>query len=250
MKIVITGSEGYIAKYLIERLKDAHKTLLIDKKIGIDITANMSSQYCFCPDIVFHLAAWTSAPESFNFPNETFLNNVMGTENVLKFGGKIIFASTAMVYGDRLLAKENDIPAPQSPYATSKLAAEQCIQHSGLPYVILRLGNVYGRESNKGVIKALKEGGKIFGDGRNTRDYVHVDDVVDAMVQAMDWSSGAYNIGTGRATSVLEIADILKVKKQFAPAIPEKQKFVSLDCSMARTVGWTPKKILELSINE
>lgn len=119
---------------------------------------------------------------------------------------------------------------------------------SGVPYVILRLGNVYGRKCNKGVIKYLREGYPIFGNGTHIRDYIHIDDVINALISAQKWEQGTYNVGTGRGITVNEVADMLKIEKRYAPSVPEQEK-ISLMCYKAKSQGWEPKIRLEEGIN-
>ena len=238
MRIIITGNEGYIGRHLIKMF--SAEILLLDILTGQDIRGNLNKYRDFKPDFIFHLAAQTSVQDSFANPKIDFATNVIGTINLLKLGGKIIFASTGAVYGDRTNAEETDSPSPQSPYAMSKLVAEQHIIYSGLPYVILRIGNVYGKDNHRGVIKALREGGKIFGNGLNARDYIYIDDVIEAVWQARKWKDGIYNIGTGKLTCVDEIADLSRVKPERADPV-EEQKFISLDISKAKKAGWQPR---------
>jgi len=231
--MTITGNKGYLGKYLQEKIG----CFGIDKVDGNN-ACDIKEKY----DTIYHLAAQTSVQKSFEDPEQDLKDNVLTTLNVLKHCDKIIFTSSAVVYGDKLNACETDPTNPQSPYAISKLTAEQYIINSGIPYVILRLGNIYGRNDNKGVIKALKEGGNIHGDGNNTRDYVYIDDVVNALVAAKDWENGTYNIGTGITTSVNQIADLIGVKKNYDKEVKE-QNYVSLDISKAREMGWEPKSL-------
>lgn len=241
-RVIITGQEGYIGKYLWQFLeRTGYDVLGLDIKTGNDITQKLKDEYhSFKPDYIFHLAAQTSVQESIINPQKNFNTNVSGTLNILRLGGKIIFTSTGAIYGNKLMAKESDNPSPQSPYAISKFIAEQFIQYSCPPCVILRIGNVYGRNNPKGVINALKKKGKIFGDGTNQRDYIYIDDVIKALCEATKWRGGIYNIGTGIETSVNEIANLLKIEKRYAPAKME-QKFISLDNSKAIKTGWRPK---------
>ena len=243
MRIIITGSEGYIGRYLQKCLKQGNEVLNLDIKTGNDITKSLTKYLFFKPDVIFHLAAQTSVEDSFKNPKETFRTNILGTNNIMKLGGKIIFPSSATVYGNKRLAKETDYLETQSPYAESKAVAEYFVQYSDLHYAILRIGNVIGGEPTR-VIKSLKEGGKIFGDGTHTRDYIHIEDVLDAMTMAVDWQDGIYNIATGIETSVNQLADMIGVKKEYAP-IKEEQKFISLDTYKAAQQGWYPKKELK-----
>ena len=113
-----------------------------------------------------------------------------------------------------------------------------------MPYVILRLGNVYGRNNNKGVIKALREGGKIHGDGENVRDYIYINDVLRAILMAENWPNGIYNIGTGIPTSVNEIADLLSVSKNY-DKIEKEQEFIELNINKTKNQGWQPQCCLK-----
>ncbi|MEM2280984.1 MAG: SDR family oxidoreductase [Candidatus Bathyarchaeia archaeon] len=184
-------------------------------------------------DGVIHLAALVSVPESFRDPTLTFDINVNGTLNLLRAcvnsGVKrFVYASSCAVYGDaeRLPIRE-DVPAkPLSPYGVSKLEAERHVlrfyQEFGLEIVCLRYFNVYGPRQAlneySGVITQFLNRIKndmppvIFGNGEQTRDYVHVKDVAEANLLALK-SSGVtgeiFNIGTGVATSVNRLADIL-----------------------------------------
>jgi len=177
---------------------------------------------------IVHLAANTSVQESIQRPMLTVRANIEATCRMLDLARKsdserFIFASTAAIYGDRRSScRENDTPAPTSPYASSKLASEYyCKVYAslyGIPTVVLRYFNVYGPgQSNRyaGVItRFVKEAlhGKppiIFGDGRQTRDFVFVDDVIRATVTSLTQrvpGGTVLNIGTGRATSITSLA--------------------------------------------
>jgi len=242
MRYILTGCEGYIGSYLKDIL--IGEILLVDKQIGIDINTGLYKQFQnFHPDIIYHLAAQTSVNKSFQDPEQDIIDNLFATLEMLKFQCKIIFISSGTVYGDKLDAKETDLPQPQSPYAITKLAAEYYIINSGVPYIILRMGNVWGKNNNKGVIKSFNEGGKIYGDGKHTRDYVYIDDVIEALLQCQKWENGIYNIGTRKPTSVNEIADLMGIEKVYDKAIPE-QNFISLNIDKAINMGWRPKTAL------
>jgi len=262
MRILITGSKGYIASYLFEAIKKQNykspvSIFRIDKKISpsLDLNSNECQKEIriFNPDLVYHLAAQTSVDKSFKNPDQDIQDNLFATLNLLKClnkKAKIIFTSSAAIYGDNTNANEEDVLRPQSPYAIHKVAAEKYIINSGLEYVILRLGNVYGRENNKGVFKALKAGGVIFGDGNNTRDYIYIDDVVNALIKAPGfYVNQIYNVGTGISTSVNEIADMLKIEKRYGPTQKE-QKRLRLDISKIIKEGWRYSIQLNDKLNE
>jgi len=185
-------------------------------------------------DAVVHLAALIDVEASVKNPFETHDVNVNGTLNVLdeavKAGVKrFVFASSAAVYGDvnPMPLKEEYPPHPISPYAASKAAAEgYCLAFNrclGLGTVILRYFNVYGpgqrNSAYSGVIMRFLENAFrgepliVYGDGCQTRDFVYVDDVVEATVLAMEGDGlegETFNICTGKPTSVNELIEVVK----------------------------------------
>jgi UDP-glucose 4-epimerase len=182
-------------------------------------------------DAVVHLAAVTSVPLSVENPRLTFDVNVNGTLNVLKACtearvNNFVFVSSCSVYGEPsyLPIDEEHPTSPKSPYAASKLGAEAWCEHfeekHGLRTTVLRLFNVYGPRQNSrgyaGVIAQFLERVKhkqpltIYGDGSQTRDFVHVRDVADAVVKAIaskkTCKGEVFNIGFGQAVSVNKLA--------------------------------------------
>jgi nucleoside-diphosphate-sugar epimerase len=177
---------------------------------------------------IVHLAANTSVSESVRRPLLTVRANIEATCRMLELARKIdserfLFASTAAIYGDRKSScRETDIPAPASPYASSKLASEYyCRVYAslyGISTVVLRYFNVYGPgQSNRyaGVIthfvKEVLHGKPpvIFGDGHQTRDFVFIDDVIGATFTSLTRSvpgGTILNVGTGSATSIISLA--------------------------------------------
>lgn len=189
------------------------------------------------PDVVMHLGAQTDVTSSIAKPVADAETNILGSLNVLEGCvrakvGKVIFACTAGIYGEpqSLPLREGHPLVPLSPYAVSKKAVLDYLQAyratQGLEYVALVLSNVYGPRQN-----AHQEGGAvaifasqmmrrerptIFGDGAQTRDFIFVDDVVDAFVRSIDRGSGlAMNIGTGSSTSVQKLFDIIAAKTSY-----------------------------------
>ncbi len=227
-------------------------------------------------DLVVHLAAMVSVPLSFEQPFLTHEINVKGTLNLLKSCSKanvkkFIFVSSCSVYGEPtcLPVKEEHPTSPLSPYAESKLIAERHCkafeETYGLKTVILRLFNVYGPRQTlndySGVITRFVEKIKcklpltIYGDGSQTRDFVHVQDVVDAILRALKNSNAegkAFNVGFGKPTSVnslaktvLELTDA-KLDVVYEEARHGEVKHIYADISQAKEwLGYKPEISLE-----
>jgi nucleoside-diphosphate-sugar epimerase len=229
-------------------------------------------------DVVFHEAALVDTPLSIKNPLLFDEVNVDGTLNLLKASSesnvkRFIFASSAAVYGNSEPAKKKEImlPKPISPYGVSKLAAENYVQVFnevyGLETVCLRYFNVYGprqglTSSYNGVITAFisqllkKKPPIIHGDGNQTRDFVHVDDVVSANLLALDGEnavSEVFNIASGTAVSVYELAKMLQritSAERLEPIFAEPRlgdiKHISGDVSKSEELlGFRPKIRLE-----
>jgi UDP-glucose 4-epimerase len=243
----------------------------------------------FVPEAVFHLAAQMDVRRSVADPGHDARVNVVGTVNVLEAarrsvpdGGRppaIVFTSSGgVVYGEGegkpLPHTEDSEIAPESPYGQSKLAGEGYVDFHrrvhGARAVSLRLGNIYGPRQDPhgeaGVVAIfggkLREGGqpKVFGDGQQTRDYVYVGDTVEALLgaqRAVDERDGAlapaYNVGTGRETSVLELLRVMArlmgregVEPEMAPARAGELQRNVVDASRAAAdLGWSPRTELE-----
>ena len=225
-------------------------------------------------DFVIHLAAQTSVSQSVANPKTTADIIVDGTVNVLKSCVKtnvknIIFSSSAAVYGNSIntLLAENAQLSPLSSYGASKLVAEYNLlafsKLFGLNCISLRLFNVYGngQSSEAGVIrKFLKNISKdapieIFGDGVQSRDFVHVSDVIQAFycaIRNIETKRGeVYNIGSGTATSINELASLLISSKGkdlqviHKPALEGEIKDSKADISLAENdIGYSPQMSL------
>jgi UDP-glucose 4-epimerase len=224
------------------------------------------------PELCFHLAAQADVRVSVERPDHDADVNVLGTIQVLdtarRHGTKIVFSSTGgAIYGEcDGPAAEDHALLPLAPYGTSKLAGEQYLatynRLYGTSHVSLRYGNVYGPRQDPhgeaGVVaifmNLLMEDGtpKIFGDGKQTRDYVYVGDVVAATLGAADQNGGVFNIGTGRETSVLDLyeriqrASGVRREPEFAPPrAGELQRSVLDPAAAKRELGWEAKQSLD-----
>lgn len=182
----------------------------------------------FAPDVLFHLAAQVSVVESVAHPIRDAGVNILGTINLLEAARRagverVVFASTGgAIYGEqvKLPAKESYAKHPGSPYGISKKVVEDYFRFYqatyGIDYVALALSNVYGPRQDPfgeaGVVAIFtrlmldRKRPVIYGDGQQTRDFVYVDDVVDAFVRAAGIGGARFlNIGTGRETSVVQL---------------------------------------------
>ncbi len=229
------------------------------------------------PDAIFHLAGQIDVRVSVSDPFFDARVNVGGTINVLDAArqagtGRVVFASTGgAIYGEGAWRDppldETAAVLPDAPYGQSKYAAEGYLslynRLYGLSTIALRLGNVYGPRQDPlgeaGVVAifcgALLDGRtpRVFGDGRQTRDYVYVDDIVAAMLAAVDADAvGTFNVGTGVETSVLELGRMIgeacgrPFEPELAPPRPGEVQRIAIDSSKAeRELGWRARTSLE-----
>lgn len=248
-------------------LADGARLVELDIRDGAAV-ARLTAEVA--PETIFHLAAQIDVRKSVADPAFDSSINVGGTANMLEAAhaagtGRFVFVSTGgAIYGEgdgqRLPLPESAPIAPMSPYGQSKHAAEGYLalyeRLYALSGVSLRLGNVYGPRQDPlgeaGVIAIfcgkLQEGGRptVFGDGRQTRDYIYVGDVVSAALAAAESeASGPINVGTGIETDVLELAARLAelgdrdFEPEFAPARDGEVQRVSIDPARAAAeLGW------------
>jgi len=237
MRVFVTGGAGFIGTHLCKKLASLHNVTVYDnfsnsKKENFPVMENVTlivgdildNSKLFDSmknhDVVIHLAAKTDVVDSIHNPDNTFQTNVQGSQNVLdscKFNhiSKIIVSSTAAVYQNSNNSVDEASPIrPLSPYGQSKLDMEKITIQSKINYSILRLFNVYGNGQTTGVItnfeKNILENKPltIFGDGKATRDFIHIDDVIDGISLSIKSTSGIYNIASGTGTSISNLAKL------------------------------------------
>lgn len=247
-------------------------------------SATESAVRRFRPERIFHLAAQVSVPNSMNVPLADFQTNALGAtvlfEAAAKYGvERIVFSSTGgAIYGDaeEIPTSENHSPLPLSPYGQHKLLAETAAgfysRQRGISVTTLRFANVYGPRQGgsgeSGVISlftgaAIEEKPvTIYGDGEQTRDFVFVRDVVDALTLASEVENGGgpYNIGTSTETSINDlVAEIqglgIPIDSRYAAGRDGEVQRSALSAGLAsRELGWQPKtpfrKGLKLTIDE
>lgn len=255
-RALVTGGAGFIGAHLVARLVERGLDVVVlddlswgtqskvDGLKGVTFVKGDIRQLAqLSPTLgsfthVFHLAALISAYQSLEEPDAYFDTNVNGLLRVLELCGqsqqpRLVFASTSGVYGnsDNSLKSEADLPRPTTVYAATKLAGEHLLAmyraRLGFDDVALRFFNVYGPgQSTKHPYAnvtcrfshAAAHGGtvQLFGDGSVTRDFIYIDDVVEAVLAAAFQKTArrVYNVGTGRAAS---IAELLAIVQRLAP---------------------------------
>ena len=294
-RILVTGGAGFIGSNLVDRfIKDGHKVVVIDN-LSTGVEANLHKKAKFYkvdirsavidkiferekPEILCHHAAQIDVRKSASDPIFDAEVNILGTLNLFNSCvkhkvGRIIFASTGgAIYGEQdYFPADEDHPAnPLSPYGVAKLTIEKYLhfykETYGIGFVVLRYANVYGPKQNPlgeaGVVAIFTErllGGNkaiINGDGKQTRDFVFVEDVVESNVLALKYpESDIFNIGTGTETNISQIFRILKrktgskQKELHGPAKLGEQERSVLECSKAKgLLKWKPRFGLEEGI--
>ena len=289
--ILVTGGAGFIGSHLVDRLVSlGHRVVIVDdlstgrlrylNKAAIfyhSSVTNPAMEDIFereQPNIVSHHAAQISVIQSVKDPVKDAEVNIQGTLRLVELSRrygveKFIFPSSGgTIYGEPLYTPCDELHpiVPLSPYALSKHVAEEYLElyhHMyRLNYVTLRYGNVYGPRQDPhgeaGVVAiftmAMLEGKqpRVYGTGDQERDFIYVEDLVDANLLAMEAGQGAYNIGTGRGTSVNRIFESLKgiIKYRWSPdyAPPRAGEVfkISIDSSkFEKEFDWTTKVPLE-----
>ncbi len=287
MKILITGGAGFIGSHLTDALlSEGHQVTIIDNLssgnkafvssdaefIQMDIkdenVLSLFQSHHF--DIVYHEAAQTMVPVSISHPKFDAEENIIGLLNILESArktevNKIIFSSSAAVYGDNpnLPLAEDEIPAPTSFYGLTKWMTEKylALYHSlfGINYTVLRYSNVYGPRQGAngegGVIylfaKALtnKNPITIFGNGKQTRDFISVHDVVSAnLAAARDGNQGIFNVSTESELSIRDLAttmiNLTALDSSLITFAPERAGdiFRSSLCNknIKKSLNWSP----------
>ncbi|MCG3174732.1 MAG: UDP-glucose 4-epimerase [Myxococcota bacterium] len=298
MRCLVTGGAGFIGSHLTDRLiAEGHDVAVIDNlSTGVrsqvhekarfhqtDIRDRTAMDRVFAeekPEAMFHLAAQMDVRRSVADPGYDADVNLIGLLNLLEAGRRnglqfTVFASSGgAIYGEQDVfpAPEGHEKRPCSPYGVSKYAGELYLNYYHIEYQLgyaaMRFANIYGPRQNPhgeaGVVaifavKLLRgETPTIYGEGRQTRDFVFVLDAVDSMVRAMKTrKTGAYNIGSGVETDINTIAAHLIQAAGFsgqaahAAAKPGEQMRSCLDAGKAkRELGWSPSRDVDAGLRE
>ena len=301
VNVLVTGGAGFIGRWVVKRLlEDGHDVWALDnlsngRRENLEELAThrgfkefitgdikdyelLKNLFFNCFDICYHLAASINVQDSIDDPRTTFENDVTGTFNILeqckKYGTKIVFMSTCMVY-DRAFEEagitERHPVKPASPYAGSKIAGENMVLsywHAyGLPAVVVRPFNTYGpfqKTGGEGGVIAIfikkKLAGEelcIYGDGRQTRDFLYVADCADFVTKCgyTDTVNGEIvNAGLGRDITINDLALLVAKDQQqirHMPHIHPQSEIMKLLCNSEKAVrllGWRPQHSLEEGI--
>lgn len=289
MKVLVTGGAGFIGSHIAHHFQSqGHQVVALDNLRGgrslVDdrllvrgsvTDAALVERLAEGVDFIFHLAALVSVPESLEKPYECVDINVNGTLNVLQAARKhgvrkVVLSSSAAIYGDdpELPKRESMRPAPKTPYAVTKLDGEYYLEMWDVPTVSLRYFNVYGPGQDPKsqyaaavpifVSRAVRgETLTIFGDGGQTRDFIHVRDVVAANVLAATTAmSGVYNVARGSSLTILELARRIVTELgspsaiEHGPERPGDIRHSLADVSRITAAGFAPTVELDEGLRE
>jgi UDP-glucose 4-epimerase len=292
MKILVTGGSGFIGSHIVEHYQDKAEEIRVLDNLRSGYRKNLDGlKHSFIEgsvtdralvreavggvDFIFHLAALVSVPESMAKPGECVDINVHGLLTVLEEASaagvrKLVFASSAAVYGDNPTVPklETMLPEPKSPYAITKLDGEYYLgmfQREGrLETAAIRFFNVFGpRQDPKGayaaavpifIEKAIKgEDITVFGDGEQTRDFIYVKDIVGALAFAVETPgvTGVFNAGYGGQITINQLAGQLvsnagsPSKILHAAERPGDVKHSRASADKLLAAGWKPRHTLE-----
>jgi len=273
--ILVTGYDGFIGTNLVNSLTQNYKIIGLSKtknskfefkQIKKDILKASPNDIKENISYLIHLAALTDVVYCQKYPSKCFQTNVIGTQKILELArkkkSKVIFLSSSHVYGipNRIPVKENDPTNPISMYGVSKLASEiLCEAYSktyGMDISILRLFSVYGKKKLGNdviskIIYQLDKGTVKLGNIKPKRDFVYIDDVINAIILVIKNCKGfnCFNVGTGKSYSIFEVYSILKKltgKNSKIKSLKSMQRKTDVanmvaDCSNLNKLGWKSK---------
>jgi UDP-glucose 4-epimerase len=292
---IVTGGAGFIGSNLVDRLvKEGHKVIVLDnfisgkiknlahhkkknvKIINLDISSNKNLEKFFNKvDYVFHLAGLAEIIPSIKKPKKYFINNVIGTLNILEASRRIkikkfIYAASSSCYGNPKFfpTSETERIDTKHPYALTKYLGEELVMRYSsifnMPNISFRFFNVYGPRLNTssqygavfGKFLFQKINNKpltIIGNGRQTRDFIYVEDLVDAFLKASKskLKNRIYNLGSGKETSINKIAKLFGGKTVFIRRkLDEPNRSLANISRIRKDISWRPTTSIEEGINK
>ena len=276
--IVVTGGAGFIGSHLVERLEELNKQVAIIDNFSTGKMLNFSNLH-YKPyvtiyelgsdswgelhdiiglDTLIHLAAPVSVEESLSNPDKYHRQIVEGSAQLFDWATRngcknIVVASTAAVYGDTetFPTTEDSKLSPGSPYASCKLAMEELCTKYDANFSVLRFFNVFGerQQESGGYVSVipmfLKQYAKrdnltVTGDGQQTRDFIYVKDVVDAIIASIG-CNGVWNVGSGEEVKIIDVAKAFSDNIEFIPARKEAKRSLSDITKIKEDLGWSPQ---------
>ena len=276
MKIVITGSDGFVGSHVIPLLK-AHSDVelqLLDIQSGVDIT-NWDDVKDIKADLFIHLANKSYVPDSYEHPRSFFDVNINSTLNILELArlnhARVLYFSSYVYGHPEYLPINEEHPIQEfNPYSATKIICEQMCrsyaQDLKVPVVVFRPFNIYGTGQNVQfllpmMVHQLPSGKIQVHDDRPKRDYIHINDIASAVefMAFAEWKEtyAVYNLGSGKSHSVREVAEMLmklwpKPVEYVATGETRPNEVLDTvaDISKLRAMGWSPRVSLEEGLKE
>ncbi len=289
---IVTGGAGFVGSHLVDRLLAEGQQVLVLDDLSSGKARNLATGArleqvdvasddlyrvfrAWRPTVVFHLAAQASVSNSVREPLRDLAVNVVGTHRVGAAArdsdaSRLVFVSSGgAIYGETVRpATERTLPSPTSYYGVHKLAAEGHAAMAGIPYAIVRPSNIYGPRQAAGLEGAVVasftdqaargEPLMIHGDGSQTRDFIHVTDVVEALwrLSGSDVAGDTWNLAAGRRMTIAGLADIVEqaagrpLGRAVGPRRPGDVTHSAISAARLRGLGWRPSIGLSAGVNE